>query len=254
MVEQNKFTLPQNLEALLGKCNGTSQALEIAREKPSVDDVETREALSEIFQDPRYLSMAPASLVGDLGVVKNQTYQTLDAQLDNNTYKAGMNFYKGTLDKEITAQMYGNLITKEGIITKESSKELKEVAGKLALAEAIEKALQKGDVKKAVALVDRLMDKNQKARMMYNDVNTGAAYERFKESIVADVEEMQRAQAYNVLTQGKLYSEIDTAMVGTEYGKAKSFMAAYGAYGTQQQKNKQIAEAEAKAEKAKKAA
>lgn len=254
MAKQNKFTLTQNLEVLLGNCNGTSQALEVAREKPGVDDVETREALYKMFQDPRYLSMAPATLVGDIGVVKNQAYQTLDAQLDDDTYEVGMGFYKGALDKEITAQVYGDLILNEKIIKEDSSKELKEVANKLKLAEAIEKALSKGDIKRAVTLVDKVIDKNQKARMMYNDLNAGAAYDKFKESIVGDVAEMQRNQAYAILSQGKLYSEIDTAIAGTEYGKAKSFTAVYNAYGAQQQKNKQIAEVKAKAEEAKKKA
>lgn len=249
-----EFTLAQDLEALLGNCNSTSKALELARKNPSVDDVETRENLYEAFNDPRYLSMAPATLVGDLGAVRKEKYHALDEKLDEETYNKGLEFYKTELSPEITAMMYGNLITKEGILPKEASKELKEVVARLQIAELIEKALSKGDVRQAVKMADQLMGDNQKARMIYNDANAGAAFERFKETIVADVAKSQKAQAYGILAQGKLYAEIDKAIGETEYGKAKSFTAAYNAYGTQQQINKAKAEAEAEAKKLKAAA
>ncbi len=250
-----KFELTKDLEGLVGNCLASSGAYELAREKPSTDDVSTREQIFKITHDSRHLNQDPAGLVGDLRTFKRMQYKGLDAKLDDKTYKAGMGFYTGALEPRTKAQMYAGLMIDEGVLPEKPSDGLKKVFGQLKIAEAIEKDLSKGDVKSARIKAQRYFDEDTAERIMYNDLQAGAAYERFLENAVADIAHAQREQAYAALEKGDLYKELDGAIGTAKYGKAKAFTAAYAAYGLQQQINeekKKAAEAE-KAAKAKEA-
>src|SRR3989344_6016135 len=211
MAEQQKFEIEQGLEGLVNNANVIDKFYHFARAKPELDNVDLRESVAQSFNRPFLRTAEPALFVKQIKARKTETYELLTDELNAETYKHGVSFYTSSLDEGVKNQLYVNLL-KEGVIPEKPSDKLKEVIGRLNVAEGIEKALDSEDMDTANVIALNYLRPSQKSDLEDYKV-TGSRYGLSgQKDVLRDVVRIQKSMAGAQIAKENLYLEIDNAV------------------------------------------
>lgn len=250
-----KFQLTEDLEGIIRFAEKAHTLHERARENPKLENVDLRKQISQFYGKPlsdgkggynidpddRFLETNPASFLDLVDAKTGNAYSRLEKSFDGYKYKQAIAYFTSGLDKEVKTNFYATLII-NGILPEEPSKELKNVAEKLAVAKEIKKAVQENRYADAENLVDAIISGDQRKELRVNARYAAPLFREYDKEVYTDIATAQEGIAMRIIDEKKLYNEIDKAAASTAYGKAISLVYGYKSQKLQERINEEKAQ------------
>jgi hypothetical protein len=167
----------------------------------------------------------------------NQIYKTLQASIDDKTYKDSKDSFMKDADEKKKLQFYMNMLEQDILPAepakdakpeeKEAYKKLMVAKEELETAKSIGKALSKGDTNTAYAIVRETFDVEANLLAVIPRGYGGPAFRDSETKVYAAIANRRASEAIKTIKENKLYSLIDQGIKENELGKAHALNAMY---------------------------